>query len=122
MTAANCSASVRCYRMAQKQRTALRRSECMTKSLKEGTATVSSTAGTPSGLLRLWVDANHDGTCDPGETWPLSRWRIVGLSLEAASMTVDAAGNSHSLRSTYWQQLGAVRRAFSMDSIGFRGR
>ncbi|MCU1245869.1 MAG: hypothetical protein JWN02_1779, partial [Acidobacteria bacterium] len=73
--------------------------------------------------LHLWVDADHDGICDPGETWPLERWRIVGLSLASeASTTVDAAGNSHFLRSVYWQQLGATRRPFSLESIGFRGR
>jgi hypothetical protein len=73
--------------------------------------------------LHLWVDANHDGACDPGETWPLARWRVVGLSLAPeASATVDAAGNSHFLRSIYWQQLGGMRRPFSLESIGFRGR
>lgn len=50
-------------------------------------------------LLRLWVDANHDGVSQPSELHTLSDFRITGISLDYSEFRrTDAFGNQFKLR------------------------
>jgi hypothetical protein len=72
--------------------------------------------------LRVWVDANHNAVCDPGEVWPLAAYGIDGISLTTVTTnTVDAAGNRHELRAVCWRTKGHVREPLDIESIGFQG-
>jgi hypothetical protein len=70
--------------------------------------------------LRVWVDSNHDGVCDPGEVRPLAAYNGVSLTTVTAN-TVDAAGNRHELRSECWRKNGNRREPLDIESIGFQG-
>jgi hypothetical protein len=73
--------------------------------------------------LRLWVDLNHNGVCEPWETWPVPASSIDGISLATVrSTTIDSSGNTHFLHGTYWRRTGRGAQTFSVDSIGFRGQ
>jgi hypothetical protein len=72
--------------------------------------------------LRVWVDSNHDGVCDPGEVRPLAACNVDGISLTTVTAnTVDAEGNRHELRSECWRKNGNRREPLDIESIGFQG-
>lgn len=52
--------------------------------------------------LRLWVDSNHDGRCEPSESGPVERYGLASLELRyMVNYEPDENGNIHGLRSTY---------------------
>jgi len=72
--------------------------------------------------LRLWVDANHDGTCQPNEVSPIHKYGIEGISLSATrTNTVDIHGNGHYLTSRYWRHEGGRIQYYDIDVLTFRG-
>lgn len=72
--------------------------------------------------LRVWVDRNHDGVCDPGEVFPLAAYNVDGISLATIAVnTVDAAGILHERRSVCWRRNGHRREPLDIESIGFQG-
>ena len=49
--------------------------------------------------LRLWIDENHDGVCQPGELHTLAEFSIYSLSLKYyAAWRTDASGNQFRYR------------------------
>ena len=71
--------------------------------------------------LWVWIDANHDGICEPTETGPLHRYGIEGISLAAIPNTeIDDQGNGHSLKSHYWRHSGNAIQVFDIDGLTFR--
>ncbi len=72
--------------------------------------------------LRVWVDSNHNGVCDPGEVSPLAAYHVDGISLTTVAVnTVDAKGNRHEKRSECWRTNGNGRQSLDIESIGFQG-
>jgi hypothetical protein len=72
--------------------------------------------------LRVWVDSNHDGICDPGEVSPLHKYGVEGIALSATRTTaVDSHGNGHFLRSHYWRRVGGRLLSFDIDGLTFQG-
>jgi len=73
--------------------------------------------------LRVWVDADQDGECTPGEMSTLAGHGIRALSLRAqrldAGAAVDAHGNSIPLVSTYERRDG---RAAALVDVWLRYR
>jgi hypothetical protein len=66
--------------------------------------------------LRLWVDINHDGVCEPTESGPVERYGLTWIDLHySVNYEPDAQGNIHGLRGTYEARLhgtaGTVTRA-----------
>jgi hypothetical protein len=54
--------------------------------------------------LLLWVDANHDGVCQPGELSPLAAYGITALSFNAHwSGRQDANGNTLRYEALYYR-------------------
>jgi trimeric autotransporter adhesin len=52
--------------------------------------------------LEIWIDADADGMLDPGESSPLGRWSILGISLAYLdSDEFDGNGNRHKYVSLY---------------------
>lgn len=52
--------------------------------------------------LQLWIDGDADGTLDPGESGPLARWSVLGISLAYLdSDEFDGNGNRHKYVSLY---------------------
>jgi len=71
--------------------------------------------------LRLWIDADHDGKCDPGETGPIHRYGIESIPLTAVTTNlVDGAGNVHQLQGHYYLRNGQARLRLAIDSMMFR--
>jgi len=71
--------------------------------------------------LQLWVDLDHNGTCEPWETWPVHISGIELIELAASvSPVMDASGNGHFLHGTYWRRVGGSLQRFTIDSISFR--
>jgi hypothetical protein len=72
--------------------------------------------------LRLWIDWNHNGICEPGETGSLEEYGIVRISLSAVQLNLkDPAGNIHSLRGSYTRRVpGSGLSHYIVDSISFR--
>jgi hypothetical protein len=74
--------------------------------------------------LRLWIDTNHDGVCDPGETGPIHSYGVHGIDLTAIAMNViDDAGNLHQLGSTYRRHAAGNSdhdRTYAIHAIAFR--
>jgi hypothetical protein len=75
--------------------------------------------------LRIWVDSNHNGTCDPGETHPIHEYHIDEIPLGAViANSRDAAGNVHVLQGSYVRYVvgnGAPTKAqFAIDAIAFQ--
>ena len=67
--------------------------------------------------LRIWVDANHDGVCDPGETGPIHKYGVREIQITAVSSNVtDDAGNLHKLSSVYQRKAGED----AIQAIGFQ--
>lgn len=53
-------------------------------------------------LLQLWVDRNHDGRAEPGETVPLWTKGVVRLNLDYRTVEeYDSAWNLHLLQGTF---------------------
>ncbi|HEX7150499.1 MAG TPA: hypothetical protein VF618_03350 [Thermoanaerobaculia bacterium] len=68
--------------------------------------------------LRLWVDADHDGVCDPGETAPIARYGIAAIDLSSVELNAfDAAGNLHVRRGRFTKRGGGY---FLIEEVGFR--
>jgi len=67
--------------------------------------------------LRIWVDANHDGVCDAGETGPIHKYGVREIQIAAVtSNVVDGAGNLHKLSSLYARK----NRDDAIQAIGFQ--
>jgi len=72
--------------------------------------------------LRVWVDANHNGTCEPTEVHPLHKFGVEGISLAAVSTNVvDGSNNGHYLKGRYWRHVGSQLRYFDIDGLTFQG-
>jgi len=72
--------------------------------------------------LRVWIDANHNGICEPSEVFSLHKFGVEGVSLAAVSTTyVDGKGNGHHLRGQYWRHVGGQVQLFDIDSLSFQG-
>jgi hypothetical protein len=72
--------------------------------------------------LRVWVDSNHNGICEPTETSPLARFGIEGISLNyVRTTTVDGSGNRHSLKARCWRHVRGRLEFFDVDSLTFQG-
>ncbi|PYQ31940.1 MAG: hypothetical protein DMF56_02240 [Acidobacteria bacterium] len=66
--------------------------------------------------LRIWVDASHDGICDPNETGPIHKYGVEQIDIAAASMNaVDDSGNLHAMASTYRHRT----KGDTIQAIGF---
>ncbi|MFM0432024.1 calcium-binding protein [Paraburkholderia aspalathi] len=59
--------------------------------------------------LRVWVDANGNGTSDSGELYTLSQLGIVFINLNATAVTETIAGNKISSISSYTLADGTTR-------------
>ncbi|WP_181969899.1 calcium-binding protein [Paraburkholderia sp. DHOC27] len=59
--------------------------------------------------LRVWVDANGNGTTNSGELYTLSQLGIVSINLNAAAVSETVAGNKISSISTYTMSDGTTR-------------
>ncbi|MFM0166578.1 calcium-binding protein [Paraburkholderia sediminicola] len=59
--------------------------------------------------LRVWVDANGNGTTDSGELYTLSQLGIVSINLNATAVTETIAGNKISSISSYTLADGTTR-------------
>lgn len=75
--------------------------------------------------LRVWIDSNHDGVCDPGETAPIHAYGVEQILLRAVrANSVDSAGNTHALRGLYLQHVTDGSRSIyqwlEVDSIAFQ--
>lgn len=75
--------------------------------------------------LRVWIDVNHDGVCQPGETGPIHAYGVEQIPLAASRPNfVDPAGNTHVLQGVYlrWVTDGSrsFRAYFAIDSIAFQ--
>jgi len=75
--------------------------------------------------LRIWVDANHNGNCEPGETGPIHAYGVEEIPIGAViAQSRDAAGNTHVLQGVYMRRAtknGQVFKAqFAADSIAFQ--
>ena len=77
--------------------------------------------------LRVWIDRNHNGVCDPGETASIREYGIEEILLAAASMNyVDSAGNIHQRHSLFRRRVvseherGESSDWFGIESIAFK--
>jgi hypothetical protein len=71
--------------------------------------------------LRLWIDANHDGICQPNEIFPLSEMNIYSLALGYfASGRTDEFGNEFRYKARVNPDLRRDRR--DETSTGDPGR
>jgi hypothetical protein len=72
--------------------------------------------------LRVWIDTNHNGVCEPTEVHPLLKYGVEAISLSATRTTfVDSHGNGHYLRGHYWRHVGGRLEFFSIDGLTFQG-
>ncbi len=72
--------------------------------------------------LRVWIDANHNGICEPGEVSPLAKYGVEGISLaRTRTSVVDAQGNGHYLTGYYWRHIGGRLEYFKVDGLTFQG-
>lgn len=78
------------------------------------------------GILRLWVDRNHDGLMTADENYSLGQRNISRIDLEYATMTaeqrfgMDSSGNFHRLIGTFLQRSGSQTIARGLHDIYFR--
>jgi hypothetical protein len=75
--------------------------------------------------LRVWVDSNHNGVCEPNETGPIHAYGVVQIPLGAGRTNLkDPAGNTHVLQGLYMRHVSAGGRSFdthfAIDSIAFQ--
>ncbi|MCU1231719.1 MAG: hypothetical protein JWO97_4603 [Acidobacteria bacterium] len=75
--------------------------------------------------LRVWIDRNHDGVCDPGEYGPLHRYHIEALNLESTWPAVDdESANALRIHGSYSRSIIGNGRPhvenWAMDSLLFR--
>jgi len=75
--------------------------------------------------LRVWMDSNHDGVCDPGETGPIHEYGVEEIPLGAViARSKDPAGNTHVLQGVYMRRVTKNGRSskvqFAIDSIAFQ--
>lgn len=75
--------------------------------------------------LRLWIDTNHDGVCDPGETGPIHAYGVHEIDVTAIAMNViDDSGNLHQFGSSYRRRAAAGNadhdRTYAIHAIAFR--
>jgi hypothetical protein len=74
--------------------------------------------------LRLWIDRNHNGVCEPTETGPIHKYHVDSIRLDATkAATRDDAGNLHQFASTFNRLLtgrtDARARDFAIDAVAF---
>ncbi|HEX9986066.1 MAG TPA: hypothetical protein VGF69_22585 [Thermoanaerobaculia bacterium] len=68
--------------------------------------------------LRLWIDADHDGVCDPNETAPIARYGVAAIDLRSVEMNgFDDAGNLHVRRGRFMTRDGRFKM---IEEIAFR--
>lgn len=73
--------------------------------------------------LRVWVDANHDGVCEPTEVSPIHAFGIENIPLNAVPTNfVDENGNDHFLRGQYQRHVKGQIQLFAIDAVTFHGR
>lgn len=75
--------------------------------------------------LRVWIDSNHDGVCDPGETAPIHAYGVEQIHLSAVpANSLDVAGNLHLFEGLYWRRVTTGGHAsgaqFALDAIAFQ--
>jgi hypothetical protein len=75
--------------------------------------------------LRVWVDSNHNGVCEPNETGPIHAYGVAQIQLGAGRTNLkDPAGNTHVLQGLYMRHVNAEGRSFdthfAIDSIAFQ--
>ena len=75
--------------------------------------------------LRLWVDRNHNGVCEPNETGPIHNYHVESIRLDATKAAVlDEAGNLHQFASTFNRRTTGKaderNRNFAIDAVGFQ--
>ena len=71
--------------------------------------------------LRVWIDANHNGSCEPGEVYPIHKFGVEAISLSAIRTNfVDSHGNAHSLKGHYWRHVGGRLEVFDVDGLTFQ--
>jgi len=72
--------------------------------------------------LRVWVDSDHDGSCQPAETRPLHEYQVETIALDAVSTGIrDPEGNGHYLRGRYWRHVRGKLVFFDIDGLTFQG-
>ena len=72
--------------------------------------------------LRVWIDENHDGVCQPTEVNPLHKFGAESIPLNAVRTTfVDENGNGHSLRGHYTRRVDGRIQFFEIDALTFQG-
>ncbi|MHB1529899.1 MAG: calcium-binding protein [Acidiferrobacteraceae bacterium] len=65
--------------------------------------------------LRVWVDANHDGVCQPGELETLPQAGVASLSLDDHRVGTQQHGNTLAYESTDTDTHGRVHRTADVD-------
>jgi hypothetical protein len=75
--------------------------------------------------LRLWIDSNHNGVCDSGETAPIEQYGVDRIPLGAViTYLKDTAGNIHAQQGTYMRRVvrngHRLQEQFAIDSIDFQ--
>jgi hypothetical protein len=75
--------------------------------------------------LRLWLDENHNGVCEPGESRPIHAYGVLEIRLSnVADNVADSSGNLHGRRGNYLRRVvgdgAAHERFFALDSVDFR--
>jgi len=73
--------------------------------------------------LRVWVDANHDGACEPTEVSPIHAFGIENIPLNVVPTNfLDENGNGHFLRGRYQRHVKGQIQLFDIDAVTFQGR
>ncbi|HJQ40363.1 MAG TPA: hypothetical protein VKB93_24730 [Thermoanaerobaculia bacterium] len=68
--------------------------------------------------LRIWVDRNHNGICDPSETGPIAAYGVKTIDITPAVVRWnDNAGNLHVLTSSYRRRRSGD---YAIDAISFQ--
>jgi hypothetical protein len=71
--------------------------------------------------LRLWIDRNHDGVCDPTEVETLAQNGVEAILLTSIRSNVaDAQGNVHSRSGVYFRTEHGKRKIYAVDSVSFK--
>jgi hypothetical protein len=75
--------------------------------------------------LRIWVDRNHNGLDDPGESNPIRRYNIALIPTGyVLAVAPDESGNIHALQGSYKRRVGGAGGAHdeyhALDAMVFR--
>lgn len=65
--------------------------------------------------LRIWIDKNHNGVCDPSELYTLRQIGVSQIDLKyTLSPYVDAYGNQFRYKGRIWDAAG-IAHSWSYD-------